>query len=211
VNTPTIIRYLLLPDLPQVAAVHRAAFPESLFTALGLEATRRYYEWQLLGPHDVTALGVFVGLELKGFLFGGVFKGAMAGFLRQHRGYLGWCVLANPRVWLHQTFRTRLREGSNILRKPINAGLPQQQNYYNRRKSFGILSIAVDPKSQRSGIGRMMMQVAETVAHNRTFQEMHLTVHPKNQAAVSFYERLGWEKILENGSFQGYMRKLLTS
>lgn len=203
-----IIRYLTLSDLPQVTAVHRAAFPESLFTALGPEATRRYYEWQLLGPHEVTALGAFKNKELKGFLFGGVFRGAMGGFLRKNWGYLGWCVMTHPRVWLHHTFRARLREGGGILRKQIGTNPSQRQNH--RGKPFGILSIAVDPYLQRSGVGKMLMQVAETIARGHAFQDMHLTVHPGNLQAVRFYQRLGWEKICEeNSSFNGYMKKLL--
>jgi hypothetical protein len=40
---------------------------------------------------------------------------------------------------------------------------------------------------------------------------MHLTVHPSNKAAVSFYERLGWEKIPEPGTdrWSGKMIKTL--
>lgn len=34
-----------------VAGVHVAAFPSSALTRLGSEAVRRYYLWQIEGPH----------------------------------------------------------------------------------------------------------------------------------------------------------------
>jgi len=38
---------------------------------LGTEAVRRYYEWQLVGPHEVTAISAYINTELVGFCFGG--------------------------------------------------------------------------------------------------------------------------------------------
>ena len=74
------IRNLEAKDLPYVAAVHVAAFPDSALTMLGTEVVRRYYEWQLTGPHDIAALGAFAGAGVEGYCFGGVFRGAMSGF-----------------------------------------------------------------------------------------------------------------------------------
>ena len=54
------------------------------------------------------------------------------------------------------------------------------------------------------------MEAAEEEARKRGHQEMRLTVTINNLAAISFYEKLGWEKYFsEDGSFQGAMRKLL--
>lgn len=71
-------------DLPAVAAIHVAAFPDSALTALGVEAVRRYYAWQLDGPHEVFALGVdavqydndgtIANKQLIGYCFAGGFR-----------------------------------------------------------------------------------------------------------------------------------------
>ena len=57
--------------LPGVAALHARAFPDSALTRLGLEAVRRYYEWQLQGPHDFHFIGVPDQTGLRGFAVGG--------------------------------------------------------------------------------------------------------------------------------------------
>jgi hypothetical protein len=90
------IRFLIIQDLPQVAKIHMATFPESFLSALGDEVVRRYYEWQLMGPHETTALGVFAQDTLQGFCFGGIFRGAMNGFLRTNRFYLIGKILTHP-------------------------------------------------------------------------------------------------------------------
>lgn len=80
-----VIKKLEFGNLIDVAKVHKRAFPESALSKLGLEATRRYYEWQLLGPHDTYAIGVFENDLLLGFCFGGVFRGALNGFLNKNK------------------------------------------------------------------------------------------------------------------------------
>ena len=51
------IRSIELLDLNSIAKIHLAAFPKSALSHLGQEAVRRYYEWQLTGPHDCLAIG----------------------------------------------------------------------------------------------------------------------------------------------------------
>ena len=82
------IRKLEAGDLNAVARVHCSAFPKSAITAFGHEAVRRYYSWQLLGPHDAVAVGAVSGQELVGFCFAGLFNGSTSGFLRKHRAFL---------------------------------------------------------------------------------------------------------------------------
>jgi len=87
VHRPTdiVIRKIQENDLPHVAAVHLLAFPDSALSMLGTEAVRRYYEWQLVGPHEVTAISAYINTELVGFCFGGMFRGALSGFVRNNQ------------------------------------------------------------------------------------------------------------------------------
>jgi ribosomal protein S18 acetylase RimI-like enzyme len=207
-----VLRPLSRSDLPAVARIHGAAFPASFLTALGPRTVERYYAWQLLGPHDIAALGAYVEEDLVGFCFGGLFRGAMSGFLRRNRIFLISQVLTRPALWKRALFRKRLLEGIRILRKhsvrrvkPVTAaGLASPS------KSFGILSIAVDPKYQGWGVGRLLMDRCDAIARRDGFRGMHLTVNSGNEQAIRFYETLGWMRSLEGGEWKGKFEKLLS-
>src|SRR5688572_880630 len=81
-------RLLRCADLDQMAAIHMQAFPTSFLTALGHGAVRRYYQWQLEGPHDAVCLGIESDEQLAGFCLAGIFRGATGGFVRTYRPYL---------------------------------------------------------------------------------------------------------------------------
>jgi ribosomal protein S18 acetylase RimI-like enzyme len=75
------------------------------------------------------------------------------------------------------------------------------------RSSFGVLAIAVDPAVQGHGVGRELMASASAAATAAGFESMHLSVHPDNEQAVSFYESLGWRRAPEDdGGWVGRMR-----
>lgn len=201
-------------DLPSVALLHAAAFPDSALTKLGLEAVRRYYEWQLNGPHDVDALGAFHGDRLVGFCFSGIFRGAMSGFLQRNWLFLTGCALIRPWLILNPVFRDRVTLSMSILKRLLRQFIKRRKTPYQSSspkppKSYGILSIAVDPNYQGLGIGRILMERSEAIAREKGFSEMDLTVNPQNEKAIRFYERLGWEKVVNEGRWTGHMRKRL--
>ncbi len=205
--TKVVVRRLEVDDLDAVVRIHMAAFPKSALTLLGAGAVRRYYTWQLLGPHDVTASGAFIGSNLVGYSFSGVFQGATSGFLKKNRWYLMIRVLSHPWLISNPLIRERLRLGARILGSKKRAGKPA----VDKRRSFGILSIAVDPSVQGSGVGQMLMRNAETTARTLGFNQMHLTVNPENDQAVRFYEKLNWKKSPTVDGWTGSMRKALGS
>jgi ribosomal protein S18 acetylase RimI-like enzyme len=206
---------LELTNLPRVAEIHVAAFPDSALTMLGPEAVRRYYEWLLTGPHECFALGASVKTDIMGFCFAGVFSGAMSGFLRRNRAFLFGRVLIRPWLGINPLFRERAAMGLRILRR---FGLQQASTPSAAAPSgakpeslFGILAVAVHPDSHGQGIGRALMDEAERSARRCDFKEMQLTVESSNHRAISFYEGLNWEKILDQGAWHGEMRKSLSS
>jgi ribosomal protein S18 acetylase RimI-like enzyme len=207
------LRALKSADLPAVARVHAAAFPESALTKLGIECVRRYYDWQLNGPHDVLALGAFRGEQLAGFCFGGLFRGATSGFLKRNRLYLSWRVVTHPWLAANPMFRDRLVVGTRVLKRmALRNGKhsdPAKTERAPALRSFGILSIAVDPKHQGFGLGKVLMNKSEAEARVQGFNAMDLTVHTDNEQAIAFYEGLEWRKIQQNGVWQGLMRKSL--
>jgi ribosomal protein S18 acetylase RimI-like enzyme len=216
-NGSVEVRVLVISDLHAVTQVHFDAFPDSALTKLGFEAVRRYYEWQMLGPHCTVSIGAFSQNELIGFCFGGVFRGALSGFIQKNRIFLIARVLTHPWLLLNPLFRTRLKVGTQSLLRifkfstkplvvPTSVVTPAEE-----KAAFGILSIAVSPKAQGSGTAVKLMQYSEDIAIERGFTEMSLTVHPTNFRAIGFYEKMDWEKIFSSGKWEGHMRKFLNN
>jgi len=198
---PRQVRVLDGSDLPEITRIHMVAFPGSLLTALGADAVRRLYDWQLRGPHEVVALGVVIGGQVAGFCFGGIFRGAVSGFVRTNRWFLGRRMLARPGLLLRRDTRVwlmRLLRSGQSLRAPAPA---------TAVRSFGILAIAVDPTFQGSGIGRLLLEELEQLARRAGFAGLHLTVHPDNEPAVRLYERAGWRRVPGASGWAGTMAK----
>ena len=193
-------------DLAGVARVHCAAFPASALTALGREAVRRYYDWQLSGPHDAVSIAAVRSAELVGFCVAGRFNGAMSGFLRKNRLFLAARVLTHPSLVCNPLVRDRLALALRLLKR--RHGGPKAKP---RQASFDVLSIAVDPRIQGSGGGKLLLDECEAEAARRGFRVMNLSVETGNLRAVRFYERNGWTKTPADGPWTGRMTKVLGS
>ena len=201
-----LLRDVVESDLVDVAHLHVLAFPDSVLGALGEEAVRRNYRWQLTGPHDLTALvAVDEHERVLGFLFGGVFRGSTIGFVKTERWFLIGRVLRHPRLLLRGVGRDRLALGARLLARRHKVARPEQPEAVPRR-SLGVLAIAVDPLAQGRGVGRALMAEAAERATAAGFEAMHLTVHPSNGGALSFYRSLGWTELPEpDGAWTGRM------
>jgi len=176
--------------LGEVAGIHRRAFPEGALTALGPEAVRRYYEWQLCGPHDVVFLGAIDATAgLVGFCVGGVFRGALSGYLRANRLHLLRTVAARPWIVGQAVVRER---GARAIVVLAHTRHPRSSPPSPARQTFGVLAVAVDPDHRRRGIGRCLLTAIEAAARERGFHRMALTIDPANLGAARFYEASGW-------------------
>jgi ribosomal protein S18 acetylase RimI-like enzyme len=192
-------------DLHLVAALHVQAFPTSVLGALGVEAVRRNYQWQLNGPHDLTAIVAESDGKVTGFLFGGVFRGSTIGFIKREKWFLLRRVVTRPKILLRSVGWRRLALGLRLLVRrtgPAQAEAPDSVP----RRSFGVLAIAVDPTLHGQGVGNCLMSEARRRAIERGFRAMHLSVHPSNAKALSFYRGLGWTELTEpDGTWIGRM------
>ncbi|MEI7885859.1 MAG: N-acetyltransferase [Actinomycetes bacterium] len=192
-------------DLAAVAALHVQAFPGSVLGELGVEAVRRSYKWQLTGPHDLTALVTASSGTVTGFLFGGVFRGSTIGFVKAERWFLVTRVARHPGILLRSVGWKRITLGVRLLLRRSSPAVPEKPDDVPR-KSFGVLAIAVDPKTQGQGLGAILMREATKRAKAQGYVSMHLTVHPTNTSAVAFYRSLGWTEFNEaNGTWVGRM------
>lgn len=204
------IRTLTIDDVPHVAAVHCSAFLNNALSRLGKGAVTRHYSCLHEGPFELVALGAFGGNSLKGFCYGGMLRGEISYFLSRHRVYLAGCVLAQPWLIANPLFRHRLLAATRLLRRPQATGPRPAEVRDESQRSFGILSIAVDPGVQGSGIGASLLRAAEAAARSRGYARMHLTVHPDNMQAIRFYEGLGWTRHMVDGRCTTGMRKTIS-
>lgn len=196
-------------DLPAVVQIHRRAFPDSALTVFGDEVVRRYYAWLLDGPHDAVLAGAWLDNALVGFCAAGVFRGSMNGFLRANRWFLARQMALRPTLLLSDLIRDRVRAAIRItLKFSRRAQRKAADRTPPAPPRFGVLSIATDPNVRGSGAGRALMLEAEHRARRLGFEAMHLTVHPDNARAVTFYEQLGWVRVPDaNGVWTGTMRR----
>ena len=207
-----MIRNLCVSDLPFIARVHAAALPGSFLTRFGHDAIERYYYWQFTKAYDIVALGAFNDIELMGFCFGGIFKGAMAGFLFDNWVYMALKVIKHPWLTINQEFRKHLKYGLSVLFMKINSLKYKDIKKYSIgsfTEYFWVLSMAVSPDYQRMGCGNQILKSIEDIACQRGFEQMRLTVRPDNEVAINFYKSQGWQYVLNDGEWTGKMYKLL--
>ena len=203
-------KLLLSSDLNNVAILHQKAFKNSTLTKFGVESIKRYYAWQLFGPHNCYAVGVFNKNDsLLGFCFAGVFQNSLSGFLLKNKRFLFSRAITHPWLIINPQLIGQIK---NIFRIFKKTKITNTNASTSNNNSFGILSIAVDPERNGSGIGTIIMNLVEEKAIKQGYSQMHLTVHPNNGRAIAFYEKCGWKKSTNaKEKWTGYMIKSLCS
>ncbi|SES85176.1 N-acetylglutamate synthase, GNAT family [Methanococcoides vulcani] len=71
-----------------------------------------------------------------------------------------------------------------------------------------IANVAVRPDFQGTGLGRRLMDLAESEAKRRGYLEMRLATHVLLTENISFYHHLGWSEIGRDDT-RVYMRKTI--
>ena len=208
VDHTVFIRDLNATDLPAVAALHIQAFPDSLLTRLGRQAICKYYEWQSQPPNECHAIGGFEGEEMAGFCYSGSFRDSEVYFVTRHWYLAIPAVLKEPGLLRQIDPIRRLLYLIKAIPKKILAKFARKNNSNRPTKKYGILSIAVSPAFQHSGIGTLLVQAVYKDALTKGYTQIRLSVHPDNQKAVQFYQKEGWGKVLDtNGKWAGAMIK----
>jgi SAM-dependent methyltransferase/GNAT superfamily N-acetyltransferase len=196
------VETLYTRDLTAVTGVHLAAFPDSVLTTLGSGIVKRYYEWQMRGPHSVLVIGARVDGQLAGFSFL-VSRSELSGFLRRNARALLWAAITHPSVVRHGRFLSRFAQGVRSLVAdlfPSDTGLPTPG-------LVRLLAIAVHPRCQRLRLGTRLLLATEAAATETGNQEIGLSVHRENTAAIAFYLHHGWERSSAGVVWSGEMRK----
>lgn len=194
--------------LNTIARIHQQAFPQTLLTALGGRAVARYYARELHRA-DQICLGAMLGNTLIGFCFAGLRHEAFSQFIRGNAIFLLLTIICRPWVIIQRSFFSRLRTALRLFLRPALHKPASRPATAEEPSSCGVLAIAVDPSCQRFGAGRLMLETVEIIAIGRGWERMHLMVYPSNSGAVTFYLRLGWQRIRHHGAWVGGMEKTL--
>ena len=65
-------------------------------------------------------------------------------------------------------------------------------DYFTRQSHAHIEIVAVSPDVERTGLGRLLLDAAETWARSRGYGSITLNVFARNQRAIRVYEHLGY-------------------
>jgi ribosomal protein S18 acetylase RimI-like enzyme len=71
------------------------------------------------------------------------------------------------------------------------------------KKKMELLSIMIDPLSQRHGYGRKIMEFIEKLAKKAGFETIVLVTNIKNMPAINFYKSLGYKIIKKAENYYG--------
>ena len=145
-------------------------------------------------PGDEVALSI-IGQATFLDAFAGVLcgKDILGHCVRQHSSqkYARWLEDGNSAIWLAEVEPGRAPVGYLVLTKPdlpladISADDAEVKRVYLLNRFRG------------QGNGRRLMQEAEKHARVRGMKRLLLGVYSRNEAAISFYERLGYKRVGE--------------
>ena len=176
------IQKATINEIDAIVSVHEAAFPDFFLTQLGTAFLRLYYK-SVMNHND----GVLLVCKMDGGTIG-LCAGTVlsAGFntklIKANLFQFGWesmkILFTKPKALIHLM--------KNMSKEDSTVG--------DDGKYAELLSIAVDPKVQRSGAGKAMLLELEKVIKEKGGVELSLTTdYVDNDKAVSFYKSLGYE------------------
>jgi diamine N-acetyltransferase len=145
-------------------------------------------------PGDENALSI-VGQATFLDTFAGVLSGKdiVGHCTRQHstEKYAGWLRDPASGVWIAKVEPGEAPVGYLVLTKP-DLPLPDISADEAEVKRVYLLS-----RFRGAGLGRRLMQEAESYARSGGIQRLLLGVYSRNEAAILFYEKMGYKRIGE--------------
>lgn len=198
-NGQNLARDMTLADLPGVAVVHRACFPESLFSVLGPRATCAYYELAVREPETVAAVLEEAGSgRIIGLAVGTVRPGFRRRLLKRYPLTLATALL---RGYL---FDSQVRAG---LRQRSSGATPMHgESGGDPLAERGVpapdgpeaffMVVGVHPQSRGGSNAERLVRYFAA----RTFEQLGAgrirgSVHAANLASLILHKRLGWKSL----------------
>jgi ribosomal protein S18 acetylase RimI-like enzyme len=175
-----------LYQVPEVARVHAAAFPNYMNTSLGGPYLRSFIKWFCISS---TAIAI-CALEEDRIV--GYAIGAPQGYSKEVTRSLIWMagfsLLIRPWLWLKPAILRNL-----AIRLGITAESFSPQDIPALKPPiFSLVGIGVLPEVRGRKVGwKLMNAIEERAVHQMDTKSLKLTVYRDNNARI-FYEKLGW-------------------
>jgi ribosomal protein S18 acetylase RimI-like enzyme len=177
------IKAATLVDIDAVVYIHQQAFPDFFLTTLGSGFLKLYYKSVLTHPRGILLvsenesgiIGFCAGTMLSAGFNSRLIKANLFSFTVE-----GLKVLFTRPVALWHLYKNMSKENSSIGDKGEYAEL---------------LSIGVNPNTQRTGAGRSMLLALEEGVKKRGGKQLSLTTdYNDNEKAIGFYQSLGYRE-----------------
>lgn len=195
-----------------MAVCHRAAFPGSLSTALGLNYVSVMLRWYLSSENtflfyvenEGKCVGYCGGMVKTVWGVGSAssmaqysFNAAIAGFFRKPWLIFHKEVRAKYPFILKNIFNRFFRK-SKLKGEPMIVFEPYT----------GLVIIGVDPSYQGKGYGTLLLQEFEKITRQRGLKKMVLSVLTDNVQAIKSYSKNGWKIAMVNGQSTSMEKEL---
>lgn len=177
------IKAATLVDIDAVVYIHQQAFPDFFLTTLGSGFLKLYYKSVLTHPRGILLvsenesgiIGFCAGTMLSAGFNSRLIKVNLFSFTVE-----GLKVFFTNPLALWHLYKNMSKENSSIGDKGEYAEL---------------LSIGVNPNTQRTGAGKAMLMALEEEVKKRGGVKLSLTTdYYENEKAIGFYHSLGYEE-----------------
>jgi len=203
----TEIKVATTADLGKIAICHRAAFPASLSTALGLDYVKKMLGWYLSTENtflfyleaEGRCIGYCGAMIRKEAGMGSASSMAQYSFDRALQSFL-----VRPWLLLHRELRAKyLFIGRNLWTRIKRLATGKQKNAPTAPAVFdpyvALVVIGVSESEQGKGYGSQILQEFERRTVQLGYKKMLLSVLTNNSKAIKSYKRNGWVATNVNG------------
>lgn len=200
-------------NLEEISQCHRAAFPTSLSSALGLRYVRKMLAWYL-STENTFLIYVNDGDRCIGYC-GGMIKrkpgvGSASSMAQYSFSVAVKTFITRPWLLFHREIR---KKNQFILKNIMNKIFKKKGNQTNStvvkfEPYVGLVVIGVDPVYHGKGFGSLLLQEFEKIAMKRGLNKMVLTVQSKNSQAIASYLRNGWSNSYVRGELTAMEKRL---
>jgi ribosomal protein S18 acetylase RimI-like enzyme len=185
-------------DLNKIVACHRAAFPGTLSTKLGLNVSRKMLEWYLVSDKRFL-LWITDGARCLGYAGGMIadgtqVHGSASGTIQYAFKEIVRALIVRPWLWFHSELAARY----SLIARNLYYRLVRYQTPVSKRQEFitphvSLIVIGVHPEFQGKGMGDQLLKAFEQKSIALGYRRLSLTVLANNIKALSSYNRNGWQ------------------
>ncbi len=202
VNASLQVRQAEISDIRSAVALHREVLKVEFLARCGNRYLRRYYRAWIESPGALSLVAIDGDGALCGVLLGAFDPGRhVKAMVKSHGVALGILLVGyaftHPRFG-KELFLTRWKRYALGIWRVARGSFTKRRDVIETSRSPAAPSVGeithllVSESHQGSGIGRLLVNEAESIAQLHGVAEMTL-VTPPDMAARQFYEHLGWE------------------